>query len=68
MKNKSNDAHVKISKFLSLILRHSPGTIHLNIDKNGWVNIDKLIANADKYKKMHLTIDLIKMTVETNDK
>jgi putative RNA 2'-phosphotransferase len=68
VKNKSNDTHVKISKFLSLILRHSPGMIHLNIDKNGWVNIDELIANADKYKKMHLTVDLIKMTVETNDK
>ena len=68
MKDKSTDVIVRISKFLSLILRHSPGIIHLSIDKNGWANIDELIANADKYKKMRLTIDLIKTTVETNDK
>jgi putative RNA 2'-phosphotransferase len=68
MKNKSNDDHVKISKFLSLILRHSPETIHVNMDKNGWVNISKLIDNTNKYKNMHLTIDLIKTVVDTNDK
>ena len=68
MKERSNDAHVRISKFLSLILRHSPETIHLNIDKNGWANIDELIANANKYKKMYLSTELIKATVETNDK
>ena len=68
MKNKSNDVHVKISKFLSLILRHSPATIHLNMDKNGWVNINELIDNANKYKNMELNYELIKIIVETNDK
>lgn len=68
MKNKPNDAHITISKFLSLVLRHSPQTIHLNMDKNGWVNIDELIQNANKYKGMHLTIDSINTIVETNDK
>jgi len=68
MKNKPNDAHATISKFLSLVLRHSPQTIHLNIDKNGWVNIDDLIQNANKYRKIHLTVDLLYTIVETNDK
>jgi putative RNA 2'-phosphotransferase len=68
MKNQSDNAHVRISKFLSLILRHSPQTIHLNMDKNGWVNIDELIQNANKYKNKHLTTDLIKTVVETNNK
>jgi putative RNA 2'-phosphotransferase len=68
MKNKSDNAHVKISKFLSLVLRHSPATIHLNMDKNGWVNINELIANANKYKNMCLNYELIKIIVETNDK
>jgi putative RNA 2'-phosphotransferase len=68
MINKPNDAHVAISKFLSLVLRHSPQTINLNIDKNGWVNIDDLIQNANKYRKIHLTVDLINTIVETNDK
>jgi len=68
MKEKLNDAHVRISKFLSLILRHSPGTIHLTMDNNGWADIDELIINANKYKKKQLTFELIKMIVETNDK
>ena len=68
MKEELNDAHVRISKFLSLILRHSPETIHLTIDKNGWANIDELISNANKYKKMYLSTELIKTIVETNDK
>ncbi len=68
MENKPNDTHVGISKFLSLILRHSPQTIHLNIDKYGWADIDELIQNANKYKRMHLTIDLINTIVKTNDK
>ncbi|MDR2633727.1 MAG: RNA 2'-phosphotransferase [Treponema sp.] len=68
MKNKSKDDHIRISKFLSLVLRHSPETIRLNMDKNGWVNINELIDNANKYKNMHLNNDLIKIIVETNDK
>jgi putative RNA 2'-phosphotransferase len=62
MKNK------RISKFISLVLRHSPETIHLNMDKNGWVYICELIDNANKYKHLKLTVDLIKTVVETNDK
>jgi putative RNA 2'-phosphotransferase len=68
MGNKMNDTLVRNSKFLSLVLRHSPQTIHLNMDKNGWVSIDELIHNANKYKNLHLTIDLIKTIVENNDK
>ena len=68
MNHKENDSHVKISKFLSLVLRHSPQTIHLNMDKNGWVEINELIHNAKQYKEIYLNTDLIKTIVETNDK
>jgi putative RNA 2'-phosphotransferase len=68
MENKLNAKGVKISKFLSLVLRHAPETIHVNMDKNGWVGIQELIDNAKTYKKLHLTIDVIKKVVETNDK
>ena len=33
----------KISKFLSLVLRHAPETIHLKLDKNGWASTAELI-------------------------
>jgi putative RNA 2'-phosphotransferase len=68
MENKLNPDHIKTSKFLSLVLRHAPETIHVNMDKNGWVDIQELIANANMYKNLHLTIDIIKKAVETNDK
>jgi putative RNA 2'-phosphotransferase len=38
------------------------------MDKNGWVNIQHLIDNANKYKNMRLNQDIIKAVVETNDK
>jgi putative RNA 2'-phosphotransferase len=66
--NKKSNEQVKISKFMSLVLRHSPETIHLNMDKNGWVSIQELIDNTNKYKNMHLTLDLVKIVVKTNDK
>jgi putative RNA 2'-phosphotransferase len=58
----------KISKFLSLLLRHSPDTIHLTMDENGWVSIQQLIDNALKYKNMNLDIETIKDVVATSDK
>jgi putative RNA 2'-phosphotransferase len=38
------------------------------MDKNGWVDIQELIDNANTYKNLHLTVDIIKKVVETNDK
>jgi len=59
---------VKISKFLSLVLRHSPQTIKLTIDKNGWANIEELIQNTNKYKSLNLTVELLNTIVENDDK
>lgn len=38
-----------ISKFLSLVLRHQPEIIGIQLDKSGWTSIDDLIEKADKY-------------------
>ena len=34
----------KASKFMSLILRHDPGTAGIALDAQGWANIDALLA------------------------
>lgn len=34
------------SKFISLILRHKPGTIGITLDEHGWANVDELIAGV----------------------
>lgn len=39
-----NEQHKKrISKFLSLVLRHKPEVINLTMDENGWADTDDLM-------------------------
>lgn len=54
----------QISKYLSLVLRHKPEMIGLNIDNNGWVNVDELINKST----LEFNLDELKEIVETNDK
>ena len=55
----------KISKFLSLLLRHNPQTIGLKLDTNGWADIDEII---EKSKNIELNRALIDEVVAKNDK
>ncbi|MGV4414764.1 RNA 2'-phosphotransferase [Chryseobacterium sp. T1] len=57
----------KISKFLSLILRHQPETIDLTLDENGWANVDELKAKCSKHN-VDFTVEELNEIVETNDK
>jgi len=59
--------HIKISKFLSLVLRHKPDVIGLKLDENGWALIDELICCAAAGGRS-LDRELIKEVVATNDK
>ena len=36
----------KLSKFLSLILRHKPETIGIKLDKNGWANVPEILRGT----------------------
>jgi len=57
----------KISKFLSLVLRHKPETIGLNLDENGWTDTQELL---EKLAKSNKKIDLktLEEVVANNDK
>lgn len=57
----------EISKFLSLILRHSPQTIEINLDTNGWADVDELILKINS-SGTRLDKILLEEIVETNDK
>ncbi|NSL86421.1 RNA 2'-phosphotransferase [Chitinophaga solisilvae] len=61
MENKS------LSKFLSLILRHSPQTIGLQLDANGWADVATLITLANGKGKRFSGKDL-EQVVATCDK
>lgn len=56
-----------VSKFLSLVLRHSPEKIGLKLDENGWADVDELILKCSK-KGHKLDAVLLDYVVENNDK
>lgn len=57
----------KISKFLSLLLRHKPEKIDLTLDKNGWAIVEELINKSKKAGTFFSKEDL-ELIVKTNDK
>lgn len=57
----------KISKFLSLVLRHKPEEIGLTLAENGWIEVADLLKACTDYGKP-LTIKELREIVGTNDK
>lgn len=55
------------SKFLSLILRHKPETIGIQLDENGWANVDELIEKINA-QGIELDFESLENIVLTNDK
>ncbi|MBC7798253.1 MAG: RNA 2'-phosphotransferase [Pyrinomonadaceae bacterium] len=64
---KSDKELTKISKFLSLVLRHQPETIGLTLEENGWVKVTDLL-NACAENGKTFTLEELRQVVETNDK
>jgi putative RNA 2'-phosphotransferase len=58
---------IKISKFLSLILRHKPESIGVSMSPHGWVNINELIKAAEKHR-IYLNKKLIDQVIKEDDK
>lgn len=58
---------IKISKFLSLVLRHQPETIGLALDENGWAEVTLLIEKCNQ-KGVALNRELLEHIVATNTK
>ena len=58
---------IKISKFLSLILRHEPERVGLILGDAGWVGVDELLKAVNGHG-VSLTLDELKHIVATSDK
>lgn len=58
---------VRISKFLSLVLRHKPEAIGLTLDEQGWAVLDELIERATEHGRP-LTRTVVPHVVATNAK
>ena len=66
----SSSKHIAdTSKFLSFVLRHKPEAIGLELDSNGWADIDDLIEKANASNELgKLDRALIQEVVHTSDK
>lgn len=62
-----NKESAKISKFLSLVLRHKPETIGLILHEGGWAFTEELIRKVNE-KDIALDAELLQFIVDNNDK
>lgn len=67
MTKQASARHQSISKFLSLVLRHKPGTIGLTLDPNGWVSVDALLDALASHGKALARVEL-ESIVASSDK
>lgn len=61
------DETVETSKFLSFVLRHQPEAIGIQLDEQGWVDVEELLAAAGRQGRQ-IDRTLLERVVETNDK
>lgn len=57
----------KLSVFISLILRHKPDTIGIQLDEHGWANVDELIDGISKSGRK-IDIEILEEIVRTDNK
>lgn len=57
----------RISKFLSLHLRHEPEALGLELEPGGWVPVEALLRACEK-RRMKLTPEILAQVVAENDK
>lgn len=62
-----NKENARISKFLSLVLRHKPETIGLTLHEGGWALVDELMSKMNE-KGIALDAELLQFIVHNNDK
>ena len=55
------------SKFLSLVLRHRPSLIGIELDSSGWIDVDVLLEAMRRAGKP-LSLEQLRFVVENNDK
>ena len=56
-----------ISKYMSLILRHKPDVIGIELDEHGWANTDDLISGIEK-DNHGFDFELLEKIVKTDNK
>lgn len=60
-------SHVRVSKFLSLVLRHDPSRIGIALDSAGWTDVEALLAALARHG-VAITRDQLDQLVASSDK
>ncbi|WP_313415404.1 RNA 2'-phosphotransferase [Stenotrophomonas sp.] len=63
----TDTSHKHASKFMSLVLRHEPEKIGLQLDAQGWADVDDLLQRMADHG-VALDRPTLQVVVETNDK
>ena len=58
----------KTSVFISLILRHKPEVIGINLDAHGWADVQELIAGINSTGKYQIDMPMLEEIVRTDNK
>lgn len=61
-----NDRLIRLSKFLSLVLRHKPEEIGLKLDSAGWVDVDQLLSCLTAHNRSITRDELNRVVAENN--
>lgn len=64
---KNSGKYDKISKFISLVLRHNPGAIGIKLDSHGWADVQELIAGINMAGNK-INMDILEEIVKTDKK
>ena len=59
---------VKLSVFLSYLLRHNPDEVGLSMDRHGWVSVEELIESVNEKSRHTLTRELLEEIVAEDNK
>ena len=58
--------YTELSKFISLILRHKPETIGIELDPHGWAKVDELLDGISKTE--YIDMSILEHIVATDNK
>jgi len=62
----SKEKENQLSKYVSYILRHNPDEIEINLDEQGWTDVNTFIENSQS--KFLFSLEDLKQVVENNNK
>ena len=57
----------KLSKFISLVLRHKPDAAGITLDEHGWANVDELLAGVN-HSGRKIDMEILEEIVKTDSK